>query len=77
VCSSDLLRRLVQKGEKFLSHSAGEVMTAGPKTAGADMLAKECLDILETWRITQLMVCDKDNRPIGLIHLHDLLTLGL
>ena len=71
------LRRLVQKGEEFLSHSAGEVMTAGPKTAGADMLAKECLDILETWRITQLMVCDKDNRPIGLIHLHDLLTLGL
>lgn len=71
------LRRLVQKGGEFLSKTAGEVMTAGPKTAAADMLAKECLDVLETWRITQLMVCDSRNRPVGLIHLHDLLTLGL
>jgi len=71
------LRRLVQKGGEFLSKTAGEVMTAAPKTAAADMLAKECLDVLETWRITQLMVCDGGNRPGGLIHLHDLLTLGL
>ncbi|MDP8306065.1 MAG: KpsF/GutQ family sugar-phosphate isomerase [Candidatus Chlorobium antarcticum] len=71
------LRRLVQKGDEFLSLSAGEVMTANPKTAADDMLAKECLDTLETYRITQLMVCDSNHRPVGLIHLHDLLALGL
>ncbi|HCD35962.1 KpsF/GutQ family sugar-phosphate isomerase [Chlorobium phaeovibrioides] len=71
------LRRLVQQGEEFLSLTAGEVMTPNPKTADDDMLAKECLDTLETYRITQLMVCNNQHQPVGLIHLHDLLALGL
>uniref|UniRef100_Q3ATD5 KpsF/GutQ n=1 Tax=Chlorobium chlorochromatii (strain CaD3) TaxID=340177 RepID=Q3ATD5_CHLCH len=71
------LRRLVQSGRKFLALQAGEVMTARPKTVPPDMLARECLDILEEYRITQLLVCDNHQRPIGVVHIHDLLTLGL
>jgi len=71
------LRRLVQSGREFLSLSAGEVMTANPKTVSPETMAKECLDILETYRITQLMVCDREQRPVGMVHIHDLLTLGL
>jgi arabinose-5-phosphate isomerase len=71
------LRRLVQNGADFLTLSAGSVMTAGPKTVTTATLAKECLDILETYRITQLMVCDNEHRPVGLVHIHDLITLGL
>jgi len=71
------LRRLVQRGKEFLSLNAGAVMTAHPKTVSSDTLAKECLDILETYRITQLLVCDNDNRPVGMVHIHDLITLGL
>lgn len=71
------LRRLVQKGGDFLSLTAQEVMTPDPKTAQEGMLAKECLDILETYRITQLMVTNEKNHPVGLVHLHDLVTLGL
>ncbi|ACD89427.1 KpsF/GutQ family protein [Chlorobium limicola DSM 245] len=71
------LRRIVQKGGNFLQLSARSVMTENPKSVPPDTLAKECLDILETFRITQLMVCDNDNRPVGIIHIHDLITLGL
>jgi arabinose-5-phosphate isomerase len=71
------LRRLVQEGGDYMQHTAGSVMTRNPKTVDSETLAKECLDILETYRITQLMVCDRENRPVGLIHIHDLITLGL
>jgi arabinose-5-phosphate isomerase len=71
------LRRLVQTGESFLDKKASEVMTPNPKTVSAEMMAKACLELLETWRITQLMVCDKDKRPVGIVHIHDLVTLGL
>ncbi len=71
------LRRLVQSGREFLSLSAGSVMTAEPKTVTPCTMAKECLDILETWRITQLLVCDASQRPVGMVHIHDLMALGL
>jgi arabinose-5-phosphate isomerase len=71
------LRRMVQSGKEFLSLSAGEVMTPHPKTVSTGTMAKECLDILETWRITQLLVCDSEERPVGMVHIHDLITLGL
>jgi arabinose-5-phosphate isomerase len=71
------LRRLVQTGESFLDKKAAEVMTPNPKTISADILAKQCLEILETWRITQLMVCDEKHCPVGIVHIHDLVTLGL
>ncbi|MFZ4801383.1 MAG: KpsF/GutQ family sugar-phosphate isomerase [Chlorobium sp.] len=71
------LRRLVQSGKEFLNLNAGEVMTAHPKTVTPETMAKECLDILETYRITQLVVCDDEQQPVGIVHIHDLITLGL
>ncbi|NTU68693.1 MAG: KpsF/GutQ family sugar-phosphate isomerase [Chlorobiaceae bacterium] len=71
------LRRLVQQGGDFLGRMAREVMTPDPKTVLPDLLAKHCLEILETYRITQLMVCDEDRRPVGLVHIHDLVSLGM
>jgi arabinose-5-phosphate isomerase len=71
------LRRLVQSGREFLSLNAGSVMTAHPKTVKTSTMAKECLDLLETYRITQLLVCDDEQRPVGMVHIHDLITLGL
>ncbi len=71
------LRRLVQNGKEFLSLNAGSVMTPNPKTVSSTTLAKECLDILETYRITQLLVCDIEKHPVGMVHIHDLITLGL
>ena len=71
------LRRLIQSQKDFLSLQAQDVMTKKPKTVPADTLAEECLKVLESHRITQLLVCDTENRPVGIIHIHDLITLGL
>ncbi len=71
------LRRLVQGGQEFLSLNAGSVMTGNPKTVTPCTMARECLDILENWRITQLLVCDTSQRPVGIVHIHDLMALGL
>ncbi|NEX14314.1 MAG: D-arabinose 5-phosphate isomerase [Prosthecochloris sp.] len=71
------LRRIIQCRSDILSLQAKDVMTKGPKTVSADTMAEECLKILESHRITQLLVCEGDNRPVGLIHIHDLVSLGL
>jgi arabinose-5-phosphate isomerase len=71
------LRRLVQSGGDFLARKAVEVMTGNPKTVSPELLAKNCLEILETYRITQLLVCGTDHHPVGLVHIHDLVSLGL
>ena len=71
------LRRLVQGGGNFLTKTAAEVMTGNPKTVAPELLAKNCLEILETYRITQLLVSDSDRHPVGLVHIHDLVSLGL
>ncbi|MBF0401448.1 MAG: KpsF/GutQ family sugar-phosphate isomerase [Magnetococcales bacterium] len=61
----------------LLSRTAGEVMTVNPKTIAANALAVEALRMMEDKKITTLFVCEMDNRPIGLIHLHDILGAGL
>ncbi len=71
------LRRLVQKGVDLSTLSASDVMSPSPKTVSADTKAKTCLEMLETYRITQLIVCDADEKPVGIIHIHDLVTQGL
>ncbi len=71
------LRRLIQNTSDILSLTAADVMLADPKTITPDTLAVDCLNMLESHRISQLLVCDDDNRPIGLLHIHDLVTLGL
>ncbi len=53
-----------------------DVMTKNPKTIGRDMLASEALEILNSSKITALIVAD-GKRPVGIVHLHDLLRAGV
>ena len=52
------------------------VMTASPKTVRPDQLASEALQILNSSKITALIVVDAD-RPVGIVHFHDLLRAGV
>ena len=52
------------------------VMTASPKTVRPDQLASEALALLNASKITALIVVDAD-RPVGIVHFHDLLRAGL
>lgn len=53
------------------------VMTRSAKTIESDVLAVEALDVLNSLKITALFVVDKNNVPQGIVHLHDLLRLGV
>lgn len=70
------LRRMLEKGTDWNGVTAGEIMTASPKTIVADALAVEALDLLQDHSITQLVVTDR-GRYIGIVHLHDLVREGL
>ncbi|RTZ70021.1 MAG: KpsF/GutQ family sugar-phosphate isomerase [Aquificaceae bacterium] len=67
------LRRFVQRGGDFNRELAKDVMTKNPKTVTADRLAMEALKIMEDYKITVLIVIDEQNRPIGIIHIHDIM----
>ena len=49
-----------------------DVMTKNPKTISRDMLASEALEILNSSKITALIVTDA-GKPVGIVHLHDIL----
>lgn len=73
----DLRRGLESKGE-ILSLAANELMTRNPKTIPADTLASEAVAVMEKFPITSLFVLEPETKkPVGIVHLHDLIKAGL
>ncbi|MGH9749734.1 MAG: KpsF/GutQ family sugar-phosphate isomerase [Candidatus Polarisedimenticolia bacterium] len=66
------LRRLLEHGRDLLSMSVDEAMTRSPATIGRRELASAALHLLETRKITALVVVDDARRVEGVLHLHDL-----
>jgi arabinose-5-phosphate isomerase len=73
ITDGDLRRHM----DGLLSHTAGEVMTRAPKTARPDMLAGEALKLMNDSRITVLFVVDASGKPVGILHVHDVLRAGV
>lgn len=71
------LRRLLEKNLPINNLTAKDVMTANPKRISQDVLASFALQTMESFKITSLPVVDDDDKPIGIVHLHDLVNLGL
>ncbi|HZY10115.1 MAG TPA: KpsF/GutQ family sugar-phosphate isomerase [Bacteroidota bacterium] len=71
------LRRLLQITTDISNHTAEMVMTKHPKAIKKDLLAALALQEMEAHSITQLIIVDDKHRPIGMIHLHDLVKAGL
>ena len=66
------LRRLMLKNRDVLGFTAGEVMTPNPITIQRELLAVEALKIMETHKITSVVVADDRRMVEGVVHLHDL-----
>ncbi len=73
ITDGDLRRHM---GPNLLSVTAGQIMTPNPKTIKPTALASSALDILNKSRITALFVVEA-GRPIGLVHVHDLLRASV
>ena len=74
ITDGDLRRSM---NTELLSRPVNRVMTHGPKSIDPAALASEALEMLQAGRITSLFVIDDDGRPLGLVHIHDLLRIGL
>jgi len=70
------LRRLLEKSQDLNGIKAGEMMTSKPKTISPDLLASFALQQMERFKITALVVAEEKNIK-GVVHLHDLINLGL
>ena len=73
ITDGDLRRHM---GEDLLTAQAGDIMTQRPKSVKADMLASAAMEAINAASITALFVVD-NGKPIGIVHVHDLLRAGL
>lgn len=70
------LRRAMLKNSDIHHWNAKTLMTAHPTTISSDISLAHALQLMEEKTIYQLIVLDKGKRPVGLVHLHDLLGRG-
>jgi arabinose-5-phosphate isomerase len=71
------LRRAIDQSIDFKTRRMGELMTAQPKTISPRRLAAEAVHLMETHRITQLLVVDEHNVLVGALNVHDLFRAGV
>ncbi|MEH0168431.1 KpsF/GutQ family sugar-phosphate isomerase [Roseateles microcysteis] len=68
------LRRLVESGRDLRSLQATDVMKKGPRTIRAEALAVDAAELMETARITLVLVVDEQNTLQGAISINDLMS---
>ena len=56
--------------------SVDRIMTTSPKTVSEQTLAATAMDLLNRHNISALIVVE-ESRPIGIVHFHDLLRIGV
>jgi len=71
------LRRILSTPGDFLQKTAFEAMTKYPKRVDGDLAAVDALALMEDYKITMLPVVDETGKPIGMLHMHDLINAGV
>jgi arabinose-5-phosphate isomerase len=76
VTDGDLRRHM---GPDLLARPVGAIMTSAPRHIGPEALADEALALMNAAArpITSLFVLDAASRPLGVLHIHDLLRAGV
>ncbi len=71
------LRRALDASRDLRTTRMDQVMSRHAKTVRPNTLAAEAVHLMETHRITSLLVVDTDNRVVGALNVHDLLRAGV
>jgi arabinose-5-phosphate isomerase len=71
------LRRILDARVDLHEATVRDVMTQGGKTTTADQLAVEALNVMESFKISALMVLDDNDHPVGAFNMHMLLKAGV
>ncbi|MFW8586671.1 KpsF/GutQ family sugar-phosphate isomerase [Rhizobium beringeri] len=74
VTEGDMARNLTRNLSEL---AVDDIMTRTPKTVKPTVLATAALALLNQHHIGALIVIDDDSRPVGLVHFHDLLRIGV
>jgi len=73
ITDGDLRRKL---SPEMFAKTARDIMTANPKTIAPDAPLVDAIAIMNEKRITLLFAVE-DGRPVGVVHMHDLLAAGV
>lgn len=71
------LRRMLEKSATLENVKAEHILSPNPKTILADELAVNALEVLRSNDISQLIVINKNENYMGMLHLHDLVKEGI
>ncbi|MGN0013959.1 MAG: SIS domain-containing protein [Candidatus Gastranaerophilaceae bacterium] len=71
------IRRILMKHMNLDKLITKDVMTRNPKTVSKEALAVKALALMEKYSITSVAVCNTNNEPVGIIHIHNLLKAGV
>lgn len=71
------LRRLLDARVDIHTTAVANVMTKGCKTSQAGELAVEALNLMESYKISALLVVNENRQPIGAFNMHMLLKAGV
>ena len=71
ITDGDLRRKMSQD---ILTKSVVEIMTKNPISVSKNITASELLHTMEEKKITNIFVVNERKTPIGLVHIHDILT---
>ena len=74
ITDGDVRRALQTKDAPVI---AANMMTKNPRTIQENGLATDALSLLSENKITALFIVDAANKPIGLLHVHDCLAIGV
>jgi len=83
VCDNGVLLGVVSDGDlrrhmhHLMEKTAGDIATRNPVTVTKAHFAAEALNIMNTRKISVLLVVDADQNPVGVLHIHDLLRAGV
>lgn len=80
ICVDGDIKRILMNHEDPLGRPLREVMTPDPETVAPEALVVTALRLMEQREagpITVLIAVDEGHRPVGLLHLHDILRAGI
>ncbi len=80
VCVDGDVKRMLRARDDALDRPIDEAMNRTPETIAPDTLVTEALRLMEArpeGPITLLIVVDEERRPVGLLHIHDILRAGI
>lgn len=74
ITDGDLRRKM---SNDLISRKVEEIMTENPKTIIQEALGAEALAMMNNYSITSLFIVDQDNKPLGIVHIHDCMRAGV